>query len=138
MHPFHSYTFVVPDSAIDGNGHASNIEFVRWTQDAAVDHATAVGCTAATQAAGCTWVVRSHSIDYLRPAFAGDWIEVRTWIADYRRAFSTRKYEFHRPADGALLARGETNWVYVDLASGRPRSIPAEIQALFFPPPGKR
>jgi acyl-CoA thioester hydrolase len=131
MHPFHRYTFAIPPEAIDRNGHVNNVEFVRWMQDAAVDHAQAVGCTAATKAAGCTWVVRSHAIDYLRPAFAGEPIEVRTWIADYRRAFSTRKYEFHRLTDSVLLARGETNWVYVDATTGRPKSIPAQIQALF-------
>ena len=127
----HRYTFQVPEAAIDRNGHVNNVEFVRWMQDAAVDHSRAVGCTAATKEAGCTWVVRSHAIDYLRPAFVGESIEVRTWIDDYRRAFSKRKYEFHRVSDGVLLARGETNWVYIDATTGRPKSIPENIQALF-------
>ena len=127
----HCYTFEVPATAIDRNGHVNNVEFVRWMQDAAVHHSDAVGCTVATRELGCTWVVRSHAIDYLRPAFAGESIEVRTWIDDYRRAFSKRKYEFHRLGDGLLLARGETNWVYIDASSGRPRTIPAEIQRLF-------
>ena len=127
----HCYAFEVPETAIDRNGHVNNVEFVRWMQDAAVDHARAVGCTAATREAGCTWVVRSHAIDYLRPAFAGEAIEVRTWIDDYRRSFSKRKYEFYRVSDGALLARGETNWVYIDAVSGRPKSIPPEIKRLF-------
>src|SRR4051794_18334412 len=35
-------------SALDANGHANNVEFLRWMQDAAVAHADAVGCTAAT------------------------------------------------------------------------------------------
>jgi len=131
MPQLHCYQFAVPAAAIDRNGHVNNVEFVRWMQDAAVDHSNAVGCTAATKAAGCTWVVRSHTIDYLRPAFAGEAIEIRTWIDDYRRSFSKRKYEFHRISDGAVLARGETNWVYIDAASGRPKSIPPEIQRLF-------
>jgi acyl-CoA thioester hydrolase len=131
LHLTHQYTFDVPVSAIDRNGHVNNVEFVRWMQDSAVAHADAVGCTAATREAGCTWVVRSHAIDYLRPAFAGDSIEVRTWIDDYRRSFSKRRYEFHRLSDAVLLARGETNWVYIDAQSGRPKSIPPEIQRLF-------
>src|SRR3954454_6420100 len=82
-------------SSIDANGHANNVEFVRWMQDAAVAHADAAGCTAATlAAAGGAWVVRSHRIEYLRPAFAGDRLAVVTWVADFRRAFSLRKYEF--------------------------------------------
>jgi acyl-CoA thioester hydrolase len=125
------YAVEVAASTIDANGHANNIEYLRWMQDAAVAHSDAVGCTRATLAATATWVVRSHHIDYLRPAFAGDRLEVRTWVADFRRAFSLRKYELVRRSDGAILARGETNWAYIDAASGRPRSIPEEIRNLF-------
>jgi acyl-CoA thioester hydrolase len=126
----HVYELEVPASAIDANGHANNVEYVRWMQEAATAHADAVGCTAATRAAGSTWVVRSHHIEYLRPAFVGDRVEVRTWVADFRRTFSLRKYELVRRGDGAVLARGETDWIFLD-SRGRPRSIPQEIQALF-------
>ena len=127
----HVYELEVTASAIDANGHANNVEYLRWMQEAATSHAAAVGCTAATRAAGATWVVRSHHIEYLRPAFAGDVVEVRTWVADFRRAFSLRKYEFVRCGDRTVLARGETDWIFVDVSSGRPRSVPQQIQALF-------
>jgi acyl-CoA thioester hydrolase len=127
----HVYEVEVAETAIDTNGHASNIEYLRWMQEAAVAHSDAVGCTDATRAAGATWVVRSHHVEYLRPAFAGDRLEVRTWVADFRRAFSLRKYELVRRGDGLLLARGETNWAFVDAASGRPRSVPEHIRGLF-------
>lgn len=125
------YEVEVASATIDVNGHVNNLEYVRWMQDAAVAHSDAVGCTRATLEGGFTWFVRSHHIEYLRPAYAGDHIEVRTWVADFRRAFSLRKYEMVRRGDGALLARGETNWAFLEAASGRPRSIPEEIQALF-------
>jgi acyl-CoA thioester hydrolase len=121
----------VDASLIDANGHVNNVEFVRWMQDAATRHADATGCTAATAAAGATWVARSHHVEYLRPAFAGDRVRVQTWVADCRRAFSTRRYRFTRPSDGTKLARGETDWVFVDAATGRPRSIPEPIKAMF-------
>ena len=41
------------------------------------------------------------------------------------------EYEFVRAGDGTTLAKGETEWVFVDAQTGRPRSIPQEIQALF-------
>ena len=104
-------------------------------QEAAVHHADARGLTAATKDAGATWLVRSHQVEYLRPAFEGDRLRVLTWVADLRRAFSTRRYRFTRPGDGAVLAKGETNWVFVDAATGRPKSIPAELQAMFELPP---
>jgi acyl-CoA thioester hydrolase len=130
----HVYELEVPASAIDANGHANNVEYVRWMQEAATAHSDAVGCTAATRAAGSTWVVRSHHIEYLRPAFLGDRVEVRTWVADFRRTFSLRKYEFVRRGDGMVLARGETDWIFLS-SEGRLRSIPPEIQALFAVPP---
>jgi acyl-CoA thioester hydrolase len=131
MAKVHSYEIVVGPTAIDANGHVNNVEFVRWMQEAAIAHADDRGCTAATRDAGAAWVVRSHRIEYLRPAFAGDRIATRTWVADFRRAFSLRKYEFVRAADGKILARGETNWVFVDSTTGRPKSIPEIITAMF-------
>jgi acyl-CoA thioester hydrolase len=127
----HVYRIEVSASAIDANGHANNVEYLRWMQDAAWSHSDAAGCTDATRSAGAIWVVRSHHVEYLRPAFAGDVVEVRTWVADFRRAFSLRKYELVRQGDGAVLARGETNWAFVDATSGKPRSIPEPIRALF-------
>src|SRR6476646_6470477 len=120
----HTYTIHVPAASIDANGHVNNIEFVRWMQEAAVAHADAAGCTAATLQAGATWVVRAHQIEYLRPAFQGDRIDVLTWVADFRRVFSTRKYKFVRPSDNTVLAKGATDWVFVDARTGRPKSVP--------------
>jgi len=60
-----------------------------------------------------------------------DQVQIRTSVADFRRAFSRRKYEFVRQADQAVLARGETNWVFLDIATSRPKSIPPHIAAMF-------
>jgi acyl-CoA thioester hydrolase len=30
-----------------------------------------------------------------------------------------------------VIARGETNWVFVDAQTGRPRPIPPEVSAIF-------
>jgi acyl-CoA thioester hydrolase len=136
MEGVHEFEIEVDASSIDDNGHVNNVEFVRWMQDAATRHADAVGCTAATRDAGATWVVRSHRIDYLRPAFAGEKVRVQTWVADYRRAFSMRGYRFLRAADGTVLAKGETDWVFVDVKAARPRSIPDDVKSLFVLLPG--
>ena len=121
---------------IDANGHVNNIVYVQWMQDVAIAHSDAVGCTAATSAAGCTWVARSHQIEYLRPAFAGDRILLQTWIVEAaKKSSSPRRYRMVRESDGAVLARGETLWVYVDVESGRPRTIPPEVIGCFEPVP---
>ena len=127
----HEYEFDVPDDAIDANDHVNNVAYVRWMQEAAVRHFESAGGNARMEAAGATWVVRSHHVDYLRPAMRGERIRVRTWVEDFRRVMSKLRYEFERAGDGTVLARGQTEWVFVDAASGRPRTIPDEIQRLF-------
>ena len=100
-------------------------------QDIAIEHYDAMGGTAPTQALGATWVVREHKIVYLRPAFAGEEIEAQTWVVNLRRVRSLRKYRFVRTSDEALLVQGETDWVFVDAETGRPRRIPEEIAGIF-------
>ena len=83
------------------------------------------------QKIGATWVARSHLIEYLMPAFAGEEIEIRTWIESVRRVRSLRKYEFVRKSDGKVLVKGETDWVFVDAQTGSPRAIPNEVIEIF-------
>ncbi len=125
------YEFTIPPEAVDGNGHVNNVAFVQWMQEAAVRHFESLGGMAPMQAAGATWVVHSHKIEYLKPAFAGQVLEVRTWVSDVRRVRSTRHYEFVRKADGELLVKGETDWVFVDAGSGRPKTIPEAVTRVF-------
>jgi len=113
---------------IDGLGHVNNIEYMRWLQNAAVAHSAAQGWPmSAYHELGLGWVVRSHFIEYLVPAFAGDEIVVRTWIADMKRVTSMRRYEMIRPSDGKQLATAITNWVFVKFATLQPCRVPAEV-----------
>jgi acyl-CoA thioester hydrolase len=127
MTKIYRYKLTVPDHAVDVNGHVNNIEYLRWMQDAAIRHCDRQGCTAATLAAGATWVVRAHRVEYLRPAFAGENIMVLTWVSNLRRVQSLRKYRVMRVEDNAVLVEGETNWVFVDMQTGRLRSIPKDV-----------
>lgn len=127
--PF-TYSFIIPASAIDENGHVNNVAYVQWMQEAAVRHYAALGGTQPMQAAGATWVVREHRVEYLLPAFAAEEIEVRTWVASIGKVRSLRKYEFLRRADSRVLVRGETDWIFVDAKTGRPLAIPAAVKDL--------
>jgi acyl-CoA thioester hydrolase len=129
--PIYTYEFTVPESALDENGHVNNVQYVQWMQEAAVRHYESLGGVLPTQALGATWVVRSHNIEYLRPAFAGERIEVRTWVVDIRRVRSLRRYRFTRLSDSRLLVKGETDWVFVDAKTGAPRLVPEEITSIF-------
>ena len=129
--PIYSYEFTIPEGALDQNGHVNNVQYVQWMQEAAVRHYESIGGVPLTHALGATWVVRTHNIEYLRPAFAGDRIEMRTWVVDIRRVRSLRRYRFVRLSDGKLLVKGETDWVFVDARTGVPRVVPEEVISIF-------
>lgn len=128
----HIYTrsFTIPADAIDENGHVNNVAYVQWMQDIAVEHYSFIGGVVA-QGPNATWVIREHRIEYFLPAFAGEEIEIRTWVENVRRVRSLRKYEFVRKSDGKTLVKGETDWVFVDAATGRPVAIPAKVARVF-------
>ena len=128
----HVRDFTVPGTTIDVNGHVNNLEYLRWMQDAAVEHSAARGWPLQRYRATHTaWVVRSHSIEYLRPAFTGDPLSLLTWVADLRPRSSLRKYLVWRASDRQVLARAETLWVFVDADTGRARAIPEELRSSF-------
>ena len=118
------------DDAIDAFGHVNNQRYIAWMQEVATAHSAANGWAMDRYLKiGAAWVVRSHFIEYLRPAFAGDALDIRTWASSLALREVTRKYSFRRA--GQLLARAETRWVYVDIKSGRPKRIPEELLASF-------
>lgn len=128
--PIYSKTITIPASVIDENGHVNNVAYVQWMQDIAVEHYASIGGIEA-QGPDATWVVREHKIEYLLPAFAGEEIEIRTWIENVRRVRSLRKYEFARKTDGKVLVKGETDWVFVDAKMGVPAAIPPQVTRIF-------
>ena len=123
-----TYTFTVPQGVIDENGHVNNVAYVQWMQEAAIRHGQSVDYK---QPENTGWFVREHRIEYFLPAFFGDELEVQAWLSEIKRVRLHRRYEFTRKSDGKVVARGETDWVYVDTKTGRPIAIPANIMELF-------
>lgn len=124
-----SYSFTIPESVIDENGHVNNVAYVQWMQDAAIRHPESV--TEYKPPENTTWYAREHRVEYLLPAFLGEEIEVHTWISEVKRVRARRKYEFVRKSDGRVLVKGETDWVFVDAKTGKPSTIPAEVTEFF-------
>ncbi|WP_028583613.1 acyl-CoA thioesterase [Desulfogranum mediterraneum] len=123
---------VVPASAIDANGHVNNVQYVQWMQDAAMAHSASLGWPYSRYVAlGATWIIRSHAIEYLHSSYQGDRLIVSTWVANLQKFRSLRKFRFYRASDDTQIARASTLFIFCDLASGRPRSIPAEVQQAY-------
>ncbi|PKU22035.1 acyl-CoA thioesterase [Telmatospirillum siberiense] len=127
-----THRFSVPEEAIDELGHVNNLKYLGWMQDVAIAHSSAQGWPLERYVEiGQSWVVKSHFIKYVRPAFAGETITLYTWIAGFSPRSSPRKYLFWRAADRQVLAEAETMWVFVDLKSGHPRHLPEPVRSAF-------
>jgi acyl-CoA thioester hydrolase len=126
---------IVEDAHLDGFGHTNNIVYLAWIQDVAWSHSIALGWDmAAYRRIGAGFVARRHELDYLAATFAGDRLQVATWItANGGRADMWRAYQIVRTRDGATVLRGKTQWVCIDMASGRPRRQPPEFVAAYEP-----
>jgi acyl-CoA thioester hydrolase len=134
-----SKRFAVPADAIDMQGHVSNLAYVGWMQDVAIEHSASAGWSMRRYLElGAGWVVRSHFIEYFRPAFADEVLSVHTWVPRFDQRSTPRRYLFVRDADRVELAGAETIWVFVDLTTGRRRPIPAELLESFDPVPEER
>jgi len=111
-------------------GHASNIAYVRWIQDAAIAHSTAAGLgVEGYRDLGAHFVVRRHEIDYLRSALRDDVVTLETWIESWTGVTTLRRTRL--VANGVEVARAATTWAFVDGASGRPARIPERVRQAF-------
>jgi len=105
--------------------------YLRYLAQAAIEASTALGYDAAWYAAaGGLWIIRRSTLAVERPVTAGEQLAIRTWVEDFRRVRSERRYEL-RGTDGGLCAEARTDWVYVDATTGRPRRVPRDLEAAF-------
>jgi acyl-CoA thioester hydrolase len=130
----HFRTFQVRYYECDAYGHVDNVNYLRYMQEAAFDASAAAGYDLTRYAEmNCQWLIRETDIEYLRPLRYGDSVQVKTWVAEFRRIRSRRTYELRHSGSGDLVARASTEWVFLDAYSGRPTTIPAEMIVAFFP-----
>lgn len=128
------FSIRVPVTAqeLDELQHVSNVVYVRWIQDVAVAHSEAVGLSLEVyRKLGAVFVVRRHEVDYLRPALAGDEVEVETRVVAKSSVTATRQTFIRRVADGQVLVQAQTQWAYVSTSTGRPVRIPPEVTQRF-------
>lgn len=120
-------TFTVTPEQIDGQEHVNNLVYMHWIVDSATAHSRAQGWPDSRYIEeGVGWVVRSHQIEYLKAAFEGDRLLLRTWISELKRVTSKRRYEIYRINDDGeqeKLIQAETNWAFVDRQTGKPTRV---------------
>ena len=80
---------------------------------------------------GESWIVFRQTIELAAPVSMGDTLDLMTWVQSYTRASAQRYYRFTHAKTGAVAARVETTWAYVDRATQRPKRVPPEILGRF-------
>lgn len=131
MTTYFEYIHQVTEQDIDELGHAANYHYVRWLQQAAIAHSTANGWPPEKyHELGAGWVARSHKITYLKPAFLGDTLLIKTWVSNMKSALSIRCYEIVNDK-GEMLARAQTSWAFVNYEKQKPTRIPHEVATRF-------
>jgi len=115
---------------IDEYGHVNNAVYLRWLDRAAWSHSAALGVSVAD----CTRLRRGMAalrieIDYVRAALPQDRVEVATWIVESDRKLRVkRRFQIRHAVDNGTLARATTEYVCLNLDSGRATRMPPEFK----------
>ncbi len=117
---------------MDALGHVNNAVYQHYLEQAAIEHSEHLGFNHQKyQELGGVFVMRRVEIDYLRPAVAGDTLEVTTWLQQLRGPRAIRRYEIRKQGEDQLLVTAEVLWVWVDTQAMRPRAIPRQLLDAF-------
>ncbi|WMI67571.1 thioesterase family protein [Mangrovimonas sp. YM274] len=119
----------VTEDDLDQLNHVNNVRYVQWVQDVASQHWDA----GATQAIKDQyfWVLVKHTIEYKQPAFLGESIRLKTYIAKSEGVISTRIVEIYNNTTSKLLVTSKANWCLISKNTNRPCRITEEIEHLF-------
>jgi len=124
-----SMTITAGPEDIDELGHVNNAVWVKWIQDVAVAHWTAIAPAAHRQA--YIWVVTRHEIDYRGNVAEGETVAGETWVPDPPRGARFDRHVRFTGTDGKVKVEAKSTWALIDRATGRLLRVSDEIAAPF-------
>ncbi|RCS27015.1 acyl-CoA thioesterase [Polaribacter sp. WD7] len=122
-------TLKVSSKDIDTLNHVNNLVYVKWMDKIATEHWAYL--TKDNPLPQYVWVVMRHEIDYLKQAFLGDKIRVKTWVGETRGITSVRFMEFYKNED--ILVKAKTTWVMLDAKTHKPTRIRENVLKVLQP-----
>ena len=134
----HVVTVEVVPSDIDAYNHVNNSVYLAWFDKAAWSHSTALGISIEE----CTRIRRGMAahraeIDYQKAAVLGDQVAVATWIVSTdNRLRVERRFQVRRASNAETLARARTDYVCINLDSGRASRMPESFAKAYVPTRG--
>jgi acyl-CoA thioester hydrolase len=129
----HVVTLEVVASDIDAYDHVNNAVYLSWFDRVAWSHSAALGISLEE----CVRIRRGMAahrteIDYQRAAVQGDRVTVGTWIVGTDAKLRVeRRFQVRRAPDGETLARARTDYVCINLDSGRAARMPESFSRAY-------
>ena len=124
LHPI-----AVDPADIDFMGHVNNASYLKWVQDAVVDHWRAFAPVEAVKQ--YLWVATTHSITYRRPTFLEDAPIAHVILEKVQGARAFYETVIKRGED--VLAEVKSSWCCLDAATLRPARLARELVERFLP-----
>ena len=125
----HRFPIGVDPSDIDFMGHVNNAHYLKWVQDAVIDHWRSLA--PADAVAAHLWVALKHEITYRRPTFLGDEVIATVLLEKVQGARAFYDTVIRRGEE--VLAEVKSSWCCVDAETLRPARLAQDVIARFFP-----
>lgn len=117
---------------IDELGHVNNAVYLSYVEACGRAHSDGLGLTLNVfKDHGVVPVIRKHDITYHRPATLGDTLLISTQVAKIGGPRAVRHNQVRLADDKTLLVDVITEWVWLDVESGRPKRVPREVLEAF-------
>jgi acyl-CoA thioester hydrolase len=129
----HVVTLEVVASDIDAYDHVNNAVYLSWFDRVAWSHSAALGVSLEE----CVRIRRGMAahrteIDYQRAAVQADRVSVGTWIVSTDAKLRVeRRFQVRRAPEGETLARARTDYVCINLDSGRAARMPEHFSRAY-------
>lgn len=114
---------------IDDFQHTNNVVYLTWMAKTAWEHSKALGLDFAAYARlNRGMVVRRHELEYFAASHEGDRVLCATWITgNDARLRLRRRFQMVNANTGVTLLRGLTDFVCINIESGKATRMPAEF-----------
>jgi acyl-CoA thioester hydrolase len=125
----HRFPIGIDPTDIDFMGHVNNASYLKWVQEAVIDHWRALA--PADAVAQHLWVALKHEITYRKPTFLGDDVVATVLLEKVQGARAFYETVIRRGED--VLAEVKSSWCCLDADTLRPARLAREIVQHFFP-----
>ncbi|MFO8009185.1 MAG: thioesterase family protein [Dehalococcoidia bacterium] len=116
---------------VDIYGHVNNARYLEFLEEARWEFAEGTLDLRKWQGQGIGFSVVNININYRKPAFIGDVLEIQTGVAHLGRASGTIHQKIFRGETDEPVADADVKFVMVDSATGKAIPMEGEIRTAF-------